>query len=164
MRSVLFDAGRKGGVFGDQGWGRGLGQMSYAGDLKPTEAWKLLTEEAAAQLVDVRTRPEWMFVGLPDLTSIGRRPLLRSWQVFPSMEVDENFAAELGRQVPDRDTPLLFLCRSGGRSRAAAAAMAAAGYRRCYNVAEGFEGNPDAERHRGTTGGWKAAGLPWVQD
>ena len=138
--------------------------MSYAGDLKPTEAWKLLTENRGAQLVDVRTRPEWMFVGLPDLTSLGRRPVLQSWQVFPGMEIDANFTAELTDQLADKDAPLLFICRSGGRSRAAAQAMTAAGYRHCYNVAEGFEGNPDAERHRGKTGGWKAAGLPWVQD
>ena len=138
--------------------------MSYAGDLKPTEAWKLLTENRGAQLVDVRTRPEWMFVGLPDLTSLGRRAVLQSWQVFPGMEIDANFTAELTDQLADKDAPLLFICRSGGRSRAAAQAMTAAGYRHCYNVAEGFEGNPVAERHRGKTGGWKAAGLPWVQD
>jgi len=89
---------------------------------------------------------------------------LHSWQVFPAMEVDPSFAAGVARQVPDRDVPILFICRSGGRSRAAATAMTAAGYSRCYNVAEGFEGSPDAERHRGKTGGWKAAGLPWVQD
>ena len=138
--------------------------MSYAGDLKPTDAWKLLSENRNAQLVDVRTRPEWMFVGLPDLTSLGRRPVLQSWQVFPGMEIDANFTAELTDQLADKEAPLLFICRSGGRSRAAAQAMTAAGYRRCYNVAEGFEGNPDTERHRGKTGGWKAAGLPWVQD
>jgi rhodanese-related sulfurtransferase len=138
--------------------------MSYAGDLKPTEAWKLLTENRGAQLVDVRTRPEWMFVGLPDLTSLGRRAVLQSWQVFPGMEIDANFTAELADQLADKDAPLLFICRSGGRSRAAAQAMTAAGYRHCYNVAEGFEGNPDTERHRGKMGGWKAAGLPWVQD
>jgi rhodanese-related sulfurtransferase len=138
--------------------------MSYAGDVKPTEAWKLLSENQKAQLVDVRTRPEWMFVGLPDLTSIGRRPVLQSWQVFPAMEIDPNFTAELTEQLTDKDSPVLFICRSGGRSRAAAQALTAAGFKRCYNVAEGFEGNPDAERHRGKTGGWKAAGLPWVQD
>ena len=138
--------------------------MSYAGDLKPSEAWKLLSEDERAQLVDVRTRPEWMFVGLPDLTGLGKRALLQSWQVFPSMDVDAEFTAAIAAQIADRDTPLLFICRSGGRSRAAAAAMSAAGYQRCYNVAEGFEGNPDAERHRGKTGGWKAAGLPWAQD
>jgi rhodanese-related sulfurtransferase len=138
--------------------------MSYAGELKPTEAWKLLAEDKQAQLVDVRTRPEWMFVGLPDLSRLGKKPMLQSWQVFPAMDVDANFAAALAKQIPDRDTPILFICRSGGRSRSAAVAMTAAGYGKCLNVAEGFEGNPDAERHRGKTSGWKAAGLPWTQE
>ncbi|HEY2112281.1 MAG TPA: rhodanese-like domain-containing protein, partial [Dongiaceae bacterium] len=79
--------------------------MSYAGDLNPAEAWKLLNQDQSAQLVDVRTRPEWMFVGLPDLTSLGRRAVLQSWQAFPAMEVDVNFVAELAQQLPDMDAP-----------------------------------------------------------
>ena len=138
--------------------------MAYAGDLKPTDAWKLLAEDNKAQLVDVRTRPEWMFVGLPDLTTLRKKPMLQSWQVFPAMDVDGNFTAALAQQFPDHDAPILFLCRSGARSRAAAIAMTQQGYARCYNVAEGFEGNLDAERHRGRVGGWKAAGLPWAQE
>ena len=138
--------------------------MAYAGDLKPTDAWKLLAEDSKAQLVDVRTRPEWMFVGLPELNSLGKRALLHSWQSFPAMDVDANFAASLAQQIPDHDAPILFLCRSGARSRAAAIAMTQQGYRKCYNVAEGFEGNLDGERHRGKVGGWKAAGLPWAQE
>jgi rhodanese-related sulfurtransferase len=138
--------------------------MSYAGDLKPTDAWKLLAADKQAQLVDVRTRPEWMFVGIPDLSSLGKKVQLQSWQIFPAMEVDANFGATVSQQIDDRDAPILFLCRSGARSRAAAIAMTAMGYGKCFNVAEGFEGNPDAERHRGKTGGWKAAGLPWNQE
>jgi len=138
--------------------------MSYAGDLKPTDAWKLLAEDKKAQLVDVRTRPEWAFVGLPDLSSLGKRAMLQSWQNFPAMDVDANFAAAVAQQIPDRDAPILFLCRSGARSRSAAMAMTQQGYRKCYNVAEGFEGNLDTERHRGKVGGWKAAGLPWAQE
>jgi len=138
--------------------------MAYAGDLKPTDAWKLLAEDKKAQLVDVRTRPEWMFVGVPELSTLGKRALLQSWQTFPAMDVDANFAAAIAQQIPDRDAPILFLCRSGARSRAAASAMTEQGYRKCYNVAEGFEGNLDTERHRGRVGGWKAAGLPWAQE
>jgi rhodanese-related sulfurtransferase len=138
--------------------------MAYAGDLKPTDAWKLLAEDKKAQLVDVRTRPEWMFVGLPELSTLGKRTLLQSWQTFPAMDIDANFTAAITQQIPDRDAPILFLCRSGARSRAAASAMTEQGYRKCYNVAEGFEGNLDTERHRGKVGGWKAAGLPWTQE
>ncbi len=138
--------------------------MAYAGDLRPTEAGELLKAEPAAQLVDVRTRPEWTFVGIPDLDSIGKKPVLLVWQDYPAMQINPTFAEELRRAVSSPEAPLLFICRSGARSRAAAEAMAAVGYRRCYNVAEGFEGQVDVEGHRGRKAGWKAAGLPWHQD
>jgi rhodanese-related sulfurtransferase len=138
--------------------------MAYAGDLRPTEAWELLKAEPAAQLVDVRTRPEWTFVGIPDLDSIGKKPILLAWQAYPAMQINPAFTEELRRVVSSPEVPLLFICRSGARSRAAAETMTAAGYRRCYNVAEGFEGQVDVEGHRGRKAGWKAAGLPWNQD
>jgi rhodanese-related sulfurtransferase len=138
--------------------------MAYAGDLRPTEAWELLKAESAAQLVDVRTPPEWTFVGIPDLDTIGKKPILLAWQAYPAMQINPTFAEELRRVAPSPESPLLFICRSGTRSRAAAEAMTAQGYRRCYNVAEGFEGQVDAEGHRGHEAGWKAAGLPWNQD
>ncbi|HEY7687681.1 MAG TPA: rhodanese-like domain-containing protein [Dongiaceae bacterium] len=138
--------------------------MAYAGELKPMEAWGLLNSNPAAQLIDVRTRPEWAFVGIPDLASIGRKTMLLSWQVYPSMETNAEFSAQVKKAAPATDTPLLFICRSGTRSRAAAETMTAQGYSACYNVSEGFEGTHDRERHRGRVNGWKAAGLPWVQE
>ena len=42
--------------------------------------------------------------------------------------------------------------------------LAAAGYARAYNVADGFEGPLDSERHRGAKEGWKAKGLAWIQE
>jgi len=138
--------------------------MSYAGDLNPTEAWALLSKDPKSVLVDVRTQPEWTFVGVPDLTKIGKQLMLVSWQTYPTMAIDPGFVDRVAAAVPDRDAPILFLCRSGARSRSAAIAMTSAGYRRCYNVAEGFEGAMDAERHRGRIAGWKAAGLPWKQE
>jgi rhodanese-related sulfurtransferase len=138
--------------------------MAYAGDLGPTEAWEMLRAEVSAQLIDVRTVPEWNFVGVPDLDSVGKKPMLIAWQVYPAMHLNPSFIDEIRRLAPQRDTPLLFICRSGTRSRAAAEAMTAVGYRRCYNIAGGFEGQVDAERHRGCKAGWKAVGLPWTQD
>ena len=72
------------------------------------------------------------------------------------------FRGQLGEPVWRR-TPVLFLCRSGGRSAAAASVATAAGFGPAYNVAEGFEGDPDAHGHRGTVNGWKVAGLAWRQ-
>ena len=136
----------------------------YAGDLSADEAWTLLKGEPKAQLVDVRTQAEWNFVGLPDLSSVSRDVHLVEWQMFPTMQVNPAFvAATEAAAGVSKDTPVLFLCRSGARSRSAAIALAQAGYTRAYNIAGGFEGDLDAERHRGGKNGWKAAGLPWKQ-
>jgi rhodanese-related sulfurtransferase len=137
----------------------------YAGDLEPKEAWRLLSEDSSAQLVDVRTAAEWMFVGIPDLSVLGRDLWRIEWQNFPSMGLHPSFAVEsaVERMEGDCSTPLLFLCRTGGRSQAAAMAMTQAGFLRAYNVAHGFEGELDETRHRGNRTGWKASGLPWRQ-
>lgn len=135
----------------------------YAGDLSPTEAWALLKSDADAVLVDVRTKAEFVFVGIPDLSDIDKEPLMVPWKTFPSMELNPNFAQQVAAECKDKNAPLLFLCRSGGRSREAAIAMTEAGFTRCYNIATGFEGDPDGRRHRNTVGGWRRDGLPWVQ-
>jgi rhodanese-related sulfurtransferase len=136
----------------------------YAGDLKPAAAWTLLGSDRAAQLVDVRTHAEWSFVGTPDLVGLGRKVHFVEWQDFPAAAPNPDFAAKVGAALGhDKNTPVLFLCRSGARSRAAAQAMTAAGYTRAYNIAEGFEGDLNHDRHRGIKNGWKAAGLPWIQ-
>jgi len=138
--------------------------LGYAGDLGATDSWALLQSDPAAQLVDVRTMAEWSFVGLPDLAGIGRQVHCVEWQSYPSMAQNPSFVAQAGAAVGSRkDAPVLLLCRSGGRSRAAAMAMTAAGYEQAYNVAGGFEGDLDKNSHRGGANGWKAAGLPWRQ-
>lgn len=141
--------------------------QGYAADVTPEEAWRSLSEDKGAVLVDVRTVAEWNYVGLPDLSSIGATLHRVEWQSFPSGNVNPDFveslAAELQKVGTGADTPLYFICRSGARSASAAAAMTAAGYARCFNVAGGFEGARDARGHRGTVDGWKAANLPWVQ-
>ena len=140
----------------------------YAGDLSTAEAWSLLEKEPKAQLVDVRTAAEWTFVGTPDLSSLGRETLCIEWQSFPDMAINPDFPAIVAEQVQRMgagpDTPLLFLCRSGARSRAAAMALTRAGFGNAYNIAGGFEGDLDERRHRGQRNGWKAQGLPWRQN
>ena len=131
----------------------------YAGDVDPTQAWQLLTENPDAVLVDVRTQAEWNFVGVPDAAGTGRRTLFVEWNTARGRNVD--FIAELKAQGVG-DGPVLFLCRSGQRSIGAAQAATAAGFGPAYNITEGFEGPLDADRHRGAIG-WKAAGLPWKQ-
>lgn len=142
-------------------------QNDYAGDISAAEAYETLVREPKAQVVDVRTRPEWAFVGVPDLSAAGKDVILTEWQRYPTMEVATDFVEavekELVRRGAGRDDSVLFLCRSGARSLAAARAMAAAGWSKAYNVEGGFEGPLDPGRKRGSVGGWKTAGLPWYQ-
>lgn len=135
----------------------------YAGDISPQEAWEMLETRPDALLVDVRTRPEWSFIGVPDLSALSKQPKLISWQVYPDMDLNSRFVEELSSLGLATDTPILFLCRSGGRSRAAAIAMTGNGFAACFNIAGGFEGDTDKSGHRGCVGGWKACSLPWVQ-
>ena len=137
--------------------------QGYAGDVSPKDAWRMLSEDRSAVLVDVRTTAEWSYVGLPDLSGIGKRPVLVEWQVFPAMQVNADFVAQLAAQGVSGAAPVLFLCRSGVRSKAAAQALTQAGGKACYNVSDGFEGPLDGDGHRGTVAGWKRSGLPWLQ-
>ena len=140
---------------------------SVAENVPVLVAWKRLAEIPSAVLIDVRTRAEWSYVGVPDLQSIGKETLLVEWQGFPDGRLNAGFAGELAGRLEalgvERTTELYFICRSGARSQLAAQAMLKAGFTRCFNVAEGFEGPLDGARHRGVAAGWKAQALPWVQ-
>ena len=128
--------------------------LPYAGALTPAEAYTLM--QAGAKLVDVRSKPELLYVG--------RVPgsLLVEWQSYPGNQLNAEFLDQLAQVAGPQDT-LMFICRSGARSHSTAAAATQAGWRECYNVLEGFEGDKDAAQHRSTVGGWRKAGLPWVQ-
>lgn len=138
---------------------------SYAGDISPLEAWKLLSDNPDAVLVDVRTDAEWRFVGVPDLSSLGREVLFLEWNSSDGRP-NANFADQLREQVAPAETdaqrPVLFLCRSGNRSIGAAEVATELGITPAYNILDGFEGQLDANGHRGETG-WRAIGLPWKQ-
>ncbi len=143
--------------------GRDGAELGYAGDVTPKQAWRLLDEDPSAVLVDVRTQAEWTYVGVPDLTAIGKQVGFVSWKTFPTMAENPEFATELGSQGVTGDQTVVFICRTDVRSGAAARAMTAKGFARCLRLVEGFEGQLDDSKHRGTVGGWKARGLPWIQ-
>ncbi len=140
-----------------------MSEHVYAGDKTPQEAWNMVSSQSGTMLIDVRSSAEWAFVGVPDLSGADKKTILVAWQEFPDMAVNPSFVDQVRNAAPDPSTPLLFLCRSGQRSQAAAAALTTAGYETCFNVLEGFEGDKDAAGHRGTVGGWKFHGLPWKQ-
>ena len=137
-------------------------QLPYEGALTPTEAHDLAAI-GAARIIDVRFRFEHEYVGrvAPPVGST-----LVQWRVHDGSKGHQNlhFVDELRAHVSDTSTPLLFLCRSAVRSHHAAKAATEAGFQACFNILEGFEGDPDAQGQRGKTGGWRFAGLPWTQD
>jgi rhodanese-related sulfurtransferase len=146
------------------------GERPIIDEVDPAEAYRLLESDPATALIDVRTRAELAFVGLPDLSALDRPLWPVEWVAFPSMARNPAFVDEL-TALMDGQPParLFFICRSGSRSMAAAQAVAAtlAGQgvaAHCTNVAEGFEGDLDQGGHRGRTNGWKARGLPWRQN
>lgn len=130
--------------------------LPYEGALTPQEAYELWREAPGAALVDVRTRAELDWVGrIPGAVEV---ELL----TYPGSRPNAGFVDQLERTV-DRQAPVMFICRSGGRSHNAAMLATEAGYAACFNVLEGFEGDRDRDGHRNTVGGWRHAGLPWVQ-
>jgi len=134
--------------------GRTLG-LAYAGAVTPQEAWDL-HQAGAAVIIDVRTQVEHEYVGhIPDTTLV-------EWRRLGERSPDPQFIEKLAQRYSPSQA-LLFLCRSAQRSHNAAILAAKSGFSRSYNILEGFEGELDANGHRGTLGGWRKAGLPWRQ-
>ncbi len=126
-------------------------------NLNPQQSCDLLQQNTNAVLVDVRTKIEHTFVGHP----LGAIHI--AWKEAPDWQINSNFVAEVEKLVPDKNAPVLLLCRSGQRSLDAAKALEEAGYQRLINVVDGFEGPLDQHKHRGNLGGWRFNGLPWEQ-
>jgi len=130
--------------------------LPYEGAILPSEAYEILKSAPGARLVDVRTRAEIDWVGkVPGAVEI-------EWMSYPSMKPNPNFMAALEQQV-DKESLVLFLCRSAHRSHAAAVVATQAGFADCYNILEGFEGDKSSGNQRGIVNGWRKAGLPWEQ-
>lgn len=136
--------------------------MSYAGDITPVRAWAMLVDDPETVLVDCRTEAEWRFVGVPDLSELGRDVVYVEWNRTDGSHNDGFIDDLIASGVLPGERPVVFLCRSGNRSIGAAEAATEAGIGPSYNVLDGFEGNLDANGHRGATG-WRAEGLPWRQ-
>ncbi|ALU90315.1 rhodanese-like domain-containing protein [Herbaspirillum rubrisubalbicans] len=135
------------------------GQLPYAGAVTPQEALALIQADPAVKLVDVRTRAERDWVGVVQIPAA--QHLAVQWNLYPEGKPNPQFLEQL-REVAAPQDIVLFLCRSGVRSKHAAKLASEHGYSRCFDILEGFEGNKDAAGHRKTVEGWCKAGLPWV--
>jgi len=130
------------------------GAVEYEGALTPEQAWEVLQKAPHAKLVDVRSRQELDLVGhIPNAIHI-------EWAFYPDWKPNPDFLAQLQMQV-DKESLVMFICRTGGRSNNAANAAHKVGYNETYNVLQGFEGEADANKQRGNINGWKKSGLPW---
>ena len=128
-------------------------------EVNPKQAWDILREKPTAILLDVRSKVEFDYVGHPvDAVHV---PL----QEAPDWQTDPDFVQKVIEQLGEssRDITILIICRSGKRSMLAAQLLAAQGYTHTANIAEGFEGDLDENRHRGNVNGWRFHGLPWEQ-
>lgn len=131
----------------------------------PQEAWKILREDPDAVLIDVRSTMEFEYVGHP----VGSVNI--PWREFPGWLINRDFVDLVRQLLTSRQEivtkiesqPLLLICRSGRRSQEAGEELARNGFRNVYNIAEGFEGNRDSEKHRSTISGWRHHDLPWEQ-
>jgi rhodanese-related sulfurtransferase len=131
-------------------------KLAFAGEIEPEEAWRLFAADTA-ELVDVRTAEERRFVGyVPNSVHV-------AWATGTAMIRNPHFVRELDWKVR-KDAIVLFLCRSAKRSASAAELATTSGWSNAFNILEGFEGDLDDRRHRGTIAGWRLRGLPWVQD
>jgi len=134
--------------------------LPYAGALTPHEAYDLLQADSSVLLVDVRTNAERDWVGKVAINE--NQHFAVQWNVYPGGTPNPDFLEQLISVSADKDTVILFLCRSGVRSRHAAKLATENGYSNCYDILQGFEGDKDQRGHRKTVGGWCQQGLPWI--
>ena len=137
---------------------------SYAGDLNPQDVWLILKTQPDSSLIDVRTEEEIQFIWEPVLNKLNKFVKSIPWVTFPEYKINPNFIEQLHIVVPNKKVALFFICKADSRSRAAAIAATRDGYSLSYSVAKGFEGDLNKNGQRGTTSGWKAENLPWVQN
>lgn len=134
-------------------------QQPYAGAVTPQEAYACLLAASTVKLVDVRTRAERDWVGRVAIPEVQHAAI--EWNLYPGGQPNPDFLPQL-QQAAEKNDVLLFLCRSGVRSRHAAKLATEAGFTQCFDILEGFEGDKDAEGHRKTVTGWCKAGIPWT--
>jgi len=127
------------------------------------QCFEKLSELPDSHLVDVRTKPEWLFVGLPDLQSLQKKTICVSWQVYPDMVINLNFESEILESGINKQDKVFLICRSGQRSFDAANLLVSRGFTNCCNVIDGFEGKTSSDHQRSSVNGWKYCKLPWKQ-
>ena len=131
-------------------------------NISSQQAWSLLKDDPDTVLLDVRSMVEWAYVGVPDLSSLGKNIVTIEWSKMTG-QPNAAFKKQLEVSVP-KDKKLLVICRAGVRSHAACQAAEQLGYHDVYNIEDGFDGQLNDAGHRKSVSGWCASQLPWTQD
>ncbi len=124
--------------------------------LKPKQAYEFMQANPGAVLIDCRSEVEFLFIGH------AAGAIHVAWSEAPDWEINQHFVAQVKAEAGAAQA-VLVMCRSGTRSVEAAQALEKGGFKKIYNVLEGFEGDRDEHFHRGNSGGWRYHGLPWEQ-
>ena len=138
-----------------------LSKIDNIKNISSQECFEKLSIEVHSHLIDVRTKPEWVYVGVPDLSSINKNVIFISWQVYPEMKINKFFENQILESSIKKDDNLYFICRSGNRSNNAAKFLTSLGFSNCINVIDGFEGKLNHEHQRASIDGWQFHNLPW---
>ena len=132
-------------------------------NITSVECFNKLSEISNSYLIDVRTKPEWEFTGVPDLSSLNKKTIFISWHEYPEMNINKNFENYVVVANIEKSDNIFLICRSGTRSFHAAKHLVSYGYRYCCNVLDGFEGYKNSLDQRSTINGWRFNNLPWKQ-
>ena len=132
-------------------------------NISSKECFKILSNKTDSYLIDVRTLPEWKFIGVPDLFPINKETIFVSWQIYPQMNENKNFEKQILDLGIQKNNNLYFICRSGQRSLCAAKLLINNGFTCCFNIHDGFEGDLNQHKKRSLINGWKYNNLPWKQ-
>ena len=127
------------------------------------ECFNKLSEISNSYLIDIRTKPEWEFIGVPDLSSLNKKTIFISWHMYPEMKINSLFENQITESNIKKNDNLFLICRSGNRSSDAAEFLTSHGFTNCFNVKDGFEGEIGPNHQRSTINGWKYCKLPWKQ-
>jgi len=133
--------------------------------LSAQKAWDLIQKEPKVAFIDVRSDMEYLFIGHPSGS------VNIPWIEEPNWEVNPHFVRDVRKLVlggvidsPEHHSvPVLLICRSGNRSDEAGKLLVENGFKRVYNIVQGFEGELDENHQRGTIAGWRFDNLPWEQ-
>lgn len=149
-------------------------RSSLALYLSASEAYELATEEKVL-FIDVRTRAEVNFLGMPTVADANIPYMeldpMYAWDekkgVF-KMDPNSGFVTEVEQRLQEkgltRDSKVVLICRSGDRSAKAVDLLAKVGYKRVYSVVDGYEGDQAKDgpsKGQRVVNGWRNSNLPW---